>query len=112
MSRRSRRKNGRMIHGNVQVNSSPDVVALGKALEERFINLCGMHEKATGVHLFPPAELDRDMLNWRTMRLRHKRGDHRHTNAEFQSVKALCEWTLVVKARLCNQPVPKVNWGD
>ncbi len=92
--------------------SKPDDIALASAVEERFILLCKFYRQQKGMDLIPPAGLDRDMMFWRTMRVRHKKGDFRHTEGEMKALRHVAEWTLRVNAKLRNQPTPRVDWGD
>jgi len=106
------RRNGRPIHANRLVPSSRDNVEFARAVEDKFIHLCGTFRRIRGEDLVPPKSLDADVLRWRTMRVRHKRGDPRHTEAELKSIRAVAEWTLRVNAALRNQPAPDVEWRD
>ena len=105
-------KNGRFRHKDVLVESPPDVVALADAVESRFIELCGMFYRMHGVELVPPKDFDSDMFLWRKMRLRHKRGDFRHTRDEQLATRRIAEWTLRENAKLKNQPYEPVQWKD
>jgi len=103
--------NGR-IHFNTLRPSDPDAVALAQALEERFVELCGTYLRVTGVRLVPPPSLDNDMMRWRQMRVRHRKGDFRNSEVELHSVKCLCQWTLDINASIRNQPTYKVAWKE
>ena len=106
------RRNGKAIHANKLFVSKPDDIALCTAVEDKFINLCNIHLNMKGTQLFIPSSLDSDMLNWRKMAVRHRRGDFRHSEAEMKSLRTIAEWTLEVNAKLRNQEVPKVDWRD
>ena len=108
------RRNGRpkRIHQNRLHPSAADEIALAQAVGERFINLCGAFLRIRGTQLAPPADLDADMLRWRTMCVRHRKGDFRNSRAELLSTRAVAEWTLAVNAELRNQPKPVVEWRD
>jgi len=92
--------------------SDQDLIALSVALEERFINLCNLYQKAKGDMLNIPKGLDKDMLLWRNMAVRHKKGDFRNTLSEKQSIRVLAQWTVDVKASLCDQPTKQLQWND
>ena len=98
------------IHFNVLRPSTPDAIALATALEERFVDLCGSYLRIKGSQLIPPPSLDNDMLRWRQMRVRHKKGDFRNSDAELLSVRTICEWTLRVNAEIRNQKSVAVDW--
>lgn len=102
-------KNGR-VHFNTLQPSDPDAVALAQALEERFVKLYGSYLQIKGERLIPPPSLDNDMIRWRQMRVRHRRGDFRNSEAELYSVKCVAQWTLDVNAAMRNQPVQKLEW--
>jgi len=107
----TRKKNGKPIHSGRMVISNPDTLALGVAVEERFVQLCQLYKSATGNQLTIPSELDRAMFNWRKMRVRHKRNDFRHTDSELQATREIAQWTLDKKTELCGQPSKKLEWS-
>ena len=104
--------NGQVIHSNMLVTSTPDDISLCQAVEDKFKDLCNIHPKMTGVHLQIPKRLEKYMINWRTMAIRFKNGDFRHTDIEKKSLRTIAEWTLRVNARLRNQEIPIVRWRD
>lgn len=99
-------------HKNVLRPSRTDIVLLAEAVESRFIELCDVYFRIKGEELIPPKFLDKDMLRWRQMRVRHKRGDLRHTEAEEKSTKAVAQWTVDVNCEIRNQPPKTVEWGQ
>ena len=103
--------NGR-IHFNTLRPSDPDAVALAQVLEERFVELCGTYLRLRGERLVPPPSLDNDMMRWRQMRVRHRKGDFRNSEAELHSVKCVCQWTLDVNTSIRNQPTQKIAWKE
>ena len=105
------KRNG-SIHRNVLKKSNPDYIALSSAVEEKFKLLCTMYYNMRGTQILIPGHLMKDMLNWRTMVVRHQKGDFRHTDIEIKSLKNVAEWTLETHAKLRNQPVPKMEWRD
>lgn len=106
------RCSGDSIHGNRLVLSSPDDLALAKAVEEKFVFLCTVRRNMRGMDIVVPESLRNDMFLWRQMLARHKRGDFRHTGAEMMSLRTVAEWTLAEHAKLRNQPIPKMVWRD
>jgi len=106
------KRNGKRIHMNRLMRSGPGIATLASALEDKFISLNGLYFKLKAVELEVPKSLVDDVIRWRRLRIRHKQRDFRHTESEKKSVVVLAKWTLEVKAKLCNQPVPKVPWGD
>ena len=105
-------RNGRRIHGGRLVPSDPDVIALVAAVEERYLILTGKWLRVRGSMLPFPPSLDADVLRWRTMAVRHRRGDRRHTEAELNSVKAVAQWTVSKNAELCNQSDKAIQWPE
>ena len=79
-------------------------------VEGNFLEVCQTYGRVHGEDLIPPKSLDGDMLLWRQMRVRHKKGDFRNTEAELKSCKAIADWTVQVKADLCGQKPKKVGW--
>ena len=92
--------------------STQDHVQLCAVLENRFIELCATYERATGTNLVPPRSLDNDIFRWRQMAVRYKRGDYRHTNDEYESVKTIAQWSLDIKCSICKQPTQKIKWKN
>lgn len=84
---------------------------LAFVVQDKFLTLCSTYQRATENELVPPVILDGDMLRWRQMLARHKKGDRRHTESEIRSVQAIADWILKVNAKLTNQEeVPKIVW--
>ena len=102
--------NGRKIHLNRLVCSDPDTVALGNAVEVRFLGLCESYFNVKGENLTFPSYLDSDVLLWRTMIVRHKMGDYRNTLDERKATQRLADWTLRVNCSLRNQVYAPVEW--
>lgn len=98
--------------GNGLVPSRPDDVVLCDALDYRYRELCGLHMRVVLEELRPPSHLMGDMKLWRLMRMRHIKGDLRHTADELRAVRTICQWTVDVKCRLCKQPTKIIEWGD
>ncbi len=94
----------------IMLQSKPDDVQLAAAVEEKFLDLCGTHLRLKRERLIIPESLDRDLLRWRQMRMRHKSGDLRHTEMEMRSVRAVADWTLEVNAELRNQKKHIMEW--
>ena len=104
MSRKSQR------FRNVLQPSDPSLVFGSNEVQERFINLCGTYERVMFEQLVPPVSMDADFLYWRTMALRHRSGDLRHTEAELRSLKAIAQWMVDENAKLRNQKPRKIDW--
>lgn len=100
------------IHLNRLVPSDPDVIALGMAVEERFIRVLNQYVKQRGVKLVPPLSMNRDMYCWREMCIRHKKGDYRHTEGELKSTKAIAQWTLDINCTLRGQSAQTIQWKE
>ena len=92
--------------------SIPDTIALGQAVEERFISLLDDYLRIRGVHLLPPTCIEKDLSLWRSMRIRHRRGDFRNTEEEEKAVKVVASWTLDINCELRNQPRKKLDWEE
>ncbi len=92
--------------------SSPDTIALGIAVEEKFLDLCHTHIQMKGTEINIHASMDKDMLRWREMRVRHKSGDYRNSDAELKSLKSIAQWTVDENCTLRGQPITSVKWKD
>lgn len=98
------------VHLKQLLPSTADTVALAQAVEERFVEVCSTYLRVRGDLLTPPAGLNQDMLRWRQMRVRHKRGDFRNTEAEIQSVRTIAQWTVDINCKIRNQEPKKIQW--
>lgn len=107
------KRNGKQIHAGrlVPSHGGPNGIITGaEIVEEKFLLLCNMYGNIRHERLVPPPSLDKDMLLWRRMRVRHKKGDLRHTEAELQATKAVAEWTVNVHMELRGLPPRKIDW--
>lgn len=87
--------------------SSADCVALGDAIETKFMDLAGTYHRVKGIDISIPAELGSAFILWRVMRKRHKHGDFRNTESEWTAMTQVGRWLLDMNADLRNQPRPK-----
>jgi hypothetical protein len=106
------KRNGKQRHFNVLVRSTQDDVMLGEAVQAKFLDLCGSHQRIRFEELPIPPSLDGDLFRWRTMVARHRTGDNRHTEAEKRSVRTVAEWLVAENAKLRNQKQPAIEWKD
>jgi len=98
------------IHFGVLHTSDLDTIELARAVEDRFLDLLSAYLRIRGVPLAIPVTLNADMLRWREMRVRHRSGDLRNTEAELKSTQAIAQWTLSENASLRNQKPVTVVW--
>ena len=106
------RRNGKLRHADSLVPSKPDDISLAQAVEEKFLQLTQLWFRNRHAELGIPDALKQEMFLWRRMRVRHKQGDFRHSAAEMRAVRTVAEWTLKMKATLCNQDSKHVEWRD
>ena len=106
------KRNGRPRHTDVLVLSTEDNAQLSIAVEQRFVEVCALHARVRKYDLVPPAYLDADMRLWRTMAVRHKKGDYRNTVDEILAIKRIAQWTLDVNSELKQQPQKAHEWPD
>jgi hypothetical protein len=92
--------------------STQDTIALSDAIEERFLNLCGTYFRQKGEKLQIPLTLKQDMLRWRQVVVRHRRGDFRNSQNELQSIRTFAQWTLDMNCELRCQPKRLLTWRD
>lgn len=92
------------------INSTQDDAMLSIEAERRFKDLCEAYLRITGQMLDIPASLNSDMLRWRTMAVRHRSGDFRHTDGELKSLRTLCQWMVDTNCTMRNQPTTKIQW--
>lgn len=62
----------KLQHGDRMLPSRLDDVLLAAMIEEKIIELVGLHHRIYGTQLQPPGDLKLDMMRWRTMRNRYK----------------------------------------
>jgi len=98
------------INFNLLRQSSLDTVELGRAVEDKFLDLMATYLRIKGECLAVPASLNPDMLRWREMRVRHKRGQLENTEAELKSVQTIAQWTVDVNMALRGQPTKRIQW--
>jgi len=98
------------IHRNPMKRSSPDTIALGDAVEHRFLNLCQSWLRMRREELFIPSEIDSAMLLWRKMMIRHAQGVFLNTDDELQALKTVAQWTVDMNCNLRGQDHKKVEW--
>jgi len=111
MTMNGRKKND-IRHSNMLRPSSQDLIVLILSIETRFLDLTHAYLRITGVQLPIPESLNADLLLWRTLRVRHKKGDHRNTEDEVKAIKNIAQWSLDENNKLRNQPPIKLEWGD
>lgn len=110
MSRTNGKKDNR--HASILKPATHDLVALGFAVQQRFLDVCDLHKRLRDTEVLIPSHLDRDMLNWRTMMVRFKKGDHRANRDEELSTRRIAQWTLDINNTLRNQPLKAIEWTD
>lgn len=110
MSRRNGRAKQR--HSNALRPSTADAIALAEAVESRFLSLTEAWKRVNGTELPIPPQIDKDLYRWRQMRVRHRQGDFRNSEAEYRSLKAVADWTVELNQILRNQPIKRVEWKD
>lgn len=97
-------KKNKNYHRNVLVSSDQDAIALCFAVQDRFINLVDSHARIKGTPLIPPSDMDKALILWRQMAVRHKSGDFRHSEEEWQALKEIAQWTIDENRKMRNQP--------
>lgn len=102
---------GAKIHTNRLRPARHDEVAIGLAVEDRFLTLCESHKRIRGIDLAIPPELKPAAYLWRTAVARHRMGDFRITDDEKKATRAFADWTLRVNCELRNQTYKPVEWG-
>ena len=99
-------------HSSKLIPSDADMVQLSMAVEQRFLELTRTYLRVNKVELLPSEHLNADMLLWRAMAVRHKKGDFRNTEDEKKSVRRIAEWTLEENCKLKDQKYVPIEWGD
>jgi hypothetical protein len=89
-----------------------DAYELGAAVETRFLDLCKSWLRIKQEEVPIPDSMNRDLLLWRQMRVRHKQGDRRNSESELRATKTIAQWTVDMNNTLRNQPEAIVQWKD
>ena len=103
--------NGKQIHTNTLNPSDLGHRQMLVEMEERFLTVCNRYIKKWGIELVIPESLRPDFVRWRQMVSRHNKGDYRHTEAEWESIKSIAQWTVDENCKICDQPPVTVEWG-
>ena len=111
MSKRDKKPKSELVHTNVLVPSSAATVGVISTIQDRFVDTLNMYLRVRDVELVPPKDLDRDMLLWRTMVVRYKQGDYRHTADEYESAKRVADWVHKIHCELTNQTYVPIEWA-
>jgi len=109
------KRNGRakIIHTDRFVPSSLDCRALAVAIEERFLIVCELYGRQSGGEDMPiPKWMEAHLVRWRMVVVRHRKGDHRHTESEWQSMKEMAQFTVDVICRLRGQEPKRLVWAE
>lgn len=112
MSRRNGKKKKDKLHTNKLLPSTQDMVRLAYEVEQRFLILTQSYYKATMQQLDIPESLSKGMFLWRTMRVRHMKGDYRNTEDEKKSTCRIAQWTITENCKLKGQDNKILEWDD
>ena len=91
-------------------NSSADDVMLCHEFMSRLVSLKNDYARIRGVDLQFPDDLKTAFYKVRSLSMRHRSGDHRHTQGELNALRTLCQWSLDVNCEIRNQPKQKLQW--
>lgn len=94
------------------VPADKDIVSLGLAVEQRFLEVMDLSQKITGLPLPIPQSIDRTMFYWRRMLVRFRQGDFRYSDSEKKATREMAQWTLDHNCRLRNQKAQVLEWKD
>ena len=97
---------------DIMLPSDHDAVELGKAVEERFLTVCELHERKYDTPINLPNDLDSDLLLWRRMRVRHNQGDYRNSRAELKATRSVAQWVMDTNCELRGQAKQTLQWRD
>ena len=97
---------------DLKVHSNEAEVGLAREIEQKTIEVAAMYRRRYHKKLIPDGDMTKALVLFRTMRMRHAKGDYRHTNSEKQAVKAVAQWSLDVDRLIRNQSRMKLQWAD
>lgn len=90
-------------HLNKLKDSRAETVRLCFEVQRQFLELLEAHVRIKGIQIFPPKDLDADMVRWRQMAVRFRKGDYRNTEAELHSLESIAQWNYEENCKLRNQ---------
>jgi hypothetical protein len=107
------KRNGKPQHFDRLEDSSEDIKALAESIEPRFLQVCELYgRKWGGLNIPIPKEMQKNVERWRQAVVRHRSGDFRNSLSEYQSMKAVAQWTVTENCKLCGQPEKTIEWPD
>lgn len=123
MSRRNGHKHRALIHTGKLHASHPNMlqclgldcphdgcaVRLAAEVEYRVRQVVDIYGKITGNQFKPDGDLKTEFLLWRSMILRHKGGDFRHTEKEYRAMGVNMQWSLDLNCKLKGQSPKKLD---
>ena len=103
----------RTVHTDRLAPSSREVLELLAALEPRFLTVHELYGRMTGGEpLSISSWMQQHFVRWRTVVVRHRRGDPRNTSSEWQSMKEVAQWSLDEHCRLRGQGSKRLIWTE
>lgn len=92
------------IHKEGLVRSSRDFGVFIEVVELKFNEVVALYMNQYGIIITVPEHIRKAMVLWRTVIIRHRKGDFRHTKSELKSSNEVGQWVLDEFLRLRNQP--------
>ena len=93
--------------------SDPDTeIAMCAAVGEKWLDLSRDMERKTGGAVEIPVDMAEDIDRFMALRLRHDKGDFRHTEPEKMSMRAVAQWILDMNQDLVGMPRKQLAWPD
>ena len=91
--------------------SSRDLIMLAESIDIGFKEVVDGYLEKWQQTMEIPSDIKEAIILWRTMIVRHRMGDVRHTEAEKEAIKIVAQWTVDKQMILRNQESKKIEWG-
>ena len=99
-------------HPDSLIPSLPDDVELLIAVVDRYNDLIVQWKRNKKTALLVPSHMESSKQLVIRLKERYSKRDFRHNLSEKTALREFAQWTLLVKAAMCNQDPKIIDWGD
>ena len=111
MSRKKHKKQ-KQIHGEQLIKSDRSVVVGAEMVEIKTKEAIDVFVREFGFMPPVPEEIKKAMIQWRKTVIRHRTGDERHTQSEFEATKLVAQWGVDTFRRARHQEPQLIDWNS
>jgi len=111
------KKNGKprkktKIHGDSLKPSDQHTCVLGEMIGNKFEEVIDEYMHKWQIAIQIPDEIKKAAVLWRTMVVRHRNNDQRHTDSEYKAMRVVAQWTLDMHMDFRGQPRKELEWRE